>query len=360
MRRYLGEETKYQVSTILKDGLRRATVDTNHYGYVNNKGKLIINIQYEKAFDFHEKRARVELNGKIGFINKKNKRVIPIEYDSGSIQAKDGLIRLYKNGKGGFLSKNNKQIIGFYYDRTKNFNQGLAGVCNDNEWGYIDLNNNKIIPLTFEDCRSFNEGIAGVKLNGKWGFVCIPSKQSIFSIILKILLSPKTNNRVIDEFGNNLYDRIELIKPAPKQTKRQKEFIEAVDSLKSLTSEIEEYLENNKQDESVYDWQRKIRINVNEDACIRFLQKYGKGELTESMRRFANGEGETIKDKYRNWLKWSKANKKPFSTKDNSTDNVVSNTENIMPEYNWEGIEGGWYEIFIYLYDIEHSTKGYV
>ncbi|MEI6754067.1 MAG: WG repeat-containing protein [Paludibacter sp.] len=348
----------YRVSSISKDGYRWATIDESHFGYINEKGNLKIKMQYDKAFDFNEKRARVELNGKIGFINRKNKRVIPIEYDTAAIQFKNGLLRVSKHEKHGFVNINNREIIRLKYDRTINFNQGLAGVSIAKKWGFIDLFDNQIIPLKYEDCRSFNDGIAGVKSNDKWGFICIPRKQSIFSIMKGILFTSKKHNQfkiepVINNSGVNDNSNNEA---TYKLTPRQQKLTEIVESLKNLSDEMTDYLDKKTQEELVPNWQRKKRISINEDACILFLQKYGKGELTDSMRKFANSEGNTINDKYKNWLKWSKVNNKNFGGNAIHLKSKMFDIDETIYEYEWDGIEGGWLEIFQYIYDIEHSS----
>lgn len=345
--------TYFQFSSIVANGLRLVTIDGLHYGYIRKNGELKIKLQYDKAFDFHEKRARVELNDKIGFINRNNKRVIPIEYDTAALQYKNGLISVSKHGKHGFVNKNNRIIIGLKYDRIRNFNQGLAGVSIAKKWGFIDMFDNQIISLEYEDCRSFSEGIAGIKLNGKWGFICIPRKQSLFSILKCILLSSKKQKQLL----NNKSESIDnyTVEPNLKLTPRQKELTEVVESLKKLSDEMTEFLVKKEQEELVPVWQRKKRISINEDACILFLQKYGKGELTDSMRKFANSQGDTINDKYNNWIKWRNANNKNFGGKAIPLKSKMFDIDETIFEYEWDGIEGGWLEIFQYIHDIEHS-----
>ena len=51
------------------------------YGFINLKGKVIIEAIYEEVISFNEGLAKVKLNNKYGFINTKGQIVIPIEYD---------------------------------------------------------------------------------------------------------------------------------------------------------------------------------------------------------------------------------------------------------------------------------------
>ena len=50
----------------------------NYWGYINEKGKLVIPLKYHNAESFYNgKTAKVELNGKVGVINKKGKVLVP-------------------------------------------------------------------------------------------------------------------------------------------------------------------------------------------------------------------------------------------------------------------------------------------
>ncbi|WP_396172805.1 WG repeat-containing protein, partial [Flavobacterium sp.] len=51
------------------------------YGFINLKGKVIIEAIYEEALPFKDGLAKVKLNNKYGFINTKGQVVIKIEYD---------------------------------------------------------------------------------------------------------------------------------------------------------------------------------------------------------------------------------------------------------------------------------------
>jgi len=353
---------KYNVSSVLKNGLRWATIDGSHYGFVNNKGKLKIQLQYDKVNDFHEKRARVVINDKIGFINKKNKRVIPIEYDAAPWQFRNGLIRLGKNGKHGIMNRHNQIIVDFKYDETTDLNQGLVGVKLHDKWGFIDIFEKVIIPIRYENCRTFREGKAALKKDGKWGFVCSPRKLGIISQLKHILQKNELENSTENKLLRVVVDINTVIsnEETARLNARRAKLYDTIDSMNELSKEMTDFMEAQSKLDSRPDWQKDRRVSTNEDACILFLQKYGKGELTDSMRRFINSPGDSLDEKYNSWISWSKANNKNYGGKVVRIKTKLMDIDETIIEYEWDGIKGGWPEIFQFVYDIEHSTKGCV
>ena len=51
------------------------------YGYINERGEMVIPCQYDSAGNFSSNGlARVKIDGKYGYINEKGEVVIPAEY----------------------------------------------------------------------------------------------------------------------------------------------------------------------------------------------------------------------------------------------------------------------------------------
>lgn len=110
------------------------------WGYVNNKGKVVIKFQYMQAEPFSEGIALVrESNGFIPFytfIDVKGKKVFPEEYfNAGSFS--DGLAyvnKLEKFGKGnyGYINTTGELVIPFKYKIVEKFSNGFAVVGKDN------------------------------------------------------------------------------------------------------------------------------------------------------------------------------------------------------------------------------------
>ncbi len=182
------------------------------YGFVDNKGKIVIPLQYERADAFFNGVANVRKNGKWGYINTKNEFVIPLQYDRAS-RFREGLAMVARKQKFGFINKENQIVIPLEYDDAEYFSDGLASVKKQDKWGVINKDNKVIVPFEYkftphylihdeienkdwriwaydnnnrpkifdkngnlmtpdyEDMGFFKEGLLNAKKDGKWGFV---------------------------------------------------------------------------------------------------------------------------------------------------------------------------------------------
>ncbi len=109
------------------------------WGYVNTKGEVVIEPQYDSAYGFYEGLAAVAKDGKLGYINNKNEFVIEAKYEYPS---------------------------GYTYEKwyVDNFSEGIACVSTGgiSNYVYIDKDGNELFGKTFYDCSSFKNGIARV------------------------------------------------------------------------------------------------------------------------------------------------------------------------------------------------------
>lgn len=111
------------------------------YGYIDEKGQVIVEPKYDLAYDLNEGMAAFRLNGKYGFIDQKGGEIIPPKYD-----------------------------------QTWKFIGGYAAVKLDNKYGFIDKTGKEVIPLIYEDANNYHgtccyKGAAHVKQNGKWKII---------------------------------------------------------------------------------------------------------------------------------------------------------------------------------------------
>ena len=100
-------------------------------------GVVVIPAIYDKAWDFREGLALVELNDKWGYIDKIGKEVIPIKYDSGCAFS-EGLARVYLNDEYCYIDKNGKAVTNYH----NNSSEGKIRVGIEGKWGYIDKQGN--------------------------------------------------------------------------------------------------------------------------------------------------------------------------------------------------------------------------
>jgi serine/threonine protein kinase len=141
------------------------------YGFVDEKGKLVIAIKYDYAYSFYEGLASVKLNGKWGYIDGKGQEIIRLKYDDADVYFKEGLARVELNRKYGYINNKGQEIISLKYDGGDSFSESLACVKLNGKYGFINKTGEEIIPLKYDYANSFSEGLASVKLNGKSGFI---------------------------------------------------------------------------------------------------------------------------------------------------------------------------------------------
>ena len=214
-------EPKYDWASSFSNGLAIMSAE-GLYGAIDKQGKTVIPFEYQALADFHDGFATAarpakdpeDYESKYGLINKQNEVVIPFMYESmGNLS--ESLIAVKKDGKWGYVDTTNKSIItiDLAYEMVNDFSDGLAAVFSyeensDNlEYGYIDKTGKIVIPMQFtkaywgdtEGLIDFNNGIAVV--NDKEGRTfCIDKKGSETQCPEDIGV---TDNQLDDE-GDNL------------------------------------------------------------------------------------------------------------------------------------------------------------
>lgn len=146
-------------------------------GYINRKGKVVIEPRYEMAHDFGEGLAgvRIKSHDRWGFINKDGSRVISPEFDQVG-RFSEGLCAVSKNGVWGYIDLKGKEVIEHRFDEARQFLDGIAAARTGDKWGYIDPKGEWVIRPTYDnfddyahpgDPRPFENGLARVTLNGE-------------------------------------------------------------------------------------------------------------------------------------------------------------------------------------------------
>ena len=98
------------------------------WGFINIMGELVVKPQYDDIdVESSEGLALVIKSGKYGYINDKGKEVIPLEYEYAD-SFSDGCAVVKKGLKYGFIDKKGKEITPFIYQRAEVFNSGYAAV----------------------------------------------------------------------------------------------------------------------------------------------------------------------------------------------------------------------------------------
>lgn len=171
------EEKQYQYIGNLSDGLASVSLK-NKWGFVNEKGEVVIPLIYDAVRDFSGGLAVFKLNDKWGFINTKGEQVVPMSYDHIG-EFSNGLATVTAKRKCGFVNEKGEEVIELKYDITWGFREGFAGVKLDDKWGHINQKGEVVVPLMYDYVWNFYEGLAWVRLNDKYGFVNTEGKEAI-------------------------------------------------------------------------------------------------------------------------------------------------------------------------------------
>ena len=120
----------------LCEGLAAMKGQNGKYGYIDAKGTLQIDFQFEEAHNFCEGLALVKTGKKYGYINKRGEFVI------------------------------NPQFVS-----ARSFHEGMAAVEQDAAWGFINTSGNLSVPPVYDDVCDYLGGYALVMQDSKIGII---------------------------------------------------------------------------------------------------------------------------------------------------------------------------------------------
>ena len=188
--------------------LYRIQVGGKH-GYINEKGELVIEPQFNNAYWFFgdgvcyaeagERKGLINLDGefvaetdtsvnwvllfkhgaanfyannqKMGIINTLGEIVLPAIYKNVKRDGDDGYIVEDSHGNFGYANNQGELIVPCQYDAVNGFREGLMVVATSNKCGYVDTTGAWVIDTIYDDARGFGDGLARVKVGGKWQFI---------------------------------------------------------------------------------------------------------------------------------------------------------------------------------------------
>ena len=176
-------------------------------GFVDPKGKLVVDLIYDEAFAFSEGYAAVKTNGKWGYIDSTGKEVIAAVYSEVGCFS-EGYAKVAKNGSWGFIDKEGRTVIALKFENAGNFTDGLAPVCNQKGlWGYINKDGKEIIGFKYS--RNHKKEIPTYQAK-----VTARSQLSSRVIAIKVNPNPITNRIVKSQLINrrSVYQREAILK----------------------------------------------------------------------------------------------------------------------------------------------------
>lgn len=179
-----------------ENGLAKVShYNDNKYGFVDEKGKVVVPVVYDNIWDFKNGLAKVSLNGKYGLIDEKGK-VILLAICDDIIDFENGLAKIELYGKWGEVDKKGNVIVKVIYDYIWDFKDGLAKVKLNGKHGFIDNKGVVVVPIIYDDIINFENELARVKLNNRWGVVDESGKE-IISVKYDVIHSFNENLAVV-------------------------------------------------------------------------------------------------------------------------------------------------------------------
>ncbi|WP_051541860.1 WG repeat-containing protein [Clostridium lundense] len=153
------------------------TVKGVKWGYINNRGTVIIKFQYNSAEDFQDNGLAVaQPRDLYGIINKCGKYVVEPKYSSINKFSEGRAIVIDSKGFK-VIDEEGNEITSKAYNYISDFKEGRAVFANsDNSgkytYGYLDKGGKEVIPAKFESASDFKDGKAVVKIkDGEFGLI---------------------------------------------------------------------------------------------------------------------------------------------------------------------------------------------
>ena len=144
------------------------------WGFVDTKGKVMIQPIYDSVLDYTEGLAYVTEES-VGsyYIDKNNKKRITLPKDWSGSFFSEGLAAVYDNklGRYGYINTSGKVVIQPQYNQAQSFSEGLAPVEIGNRTGFINNKGKLVIPATYYSALQFIGDWAPVEIGDNIGLI---------------------------------------------------------------------------------------------------------------------------------------------------------------------------------------------
>jgi hypothetical protein len=160
--------------------------DNGTWGYIDLEGTVVIEPQFDGAWEFAEGLAAIKVGEKHGYVDRTGKIVIKPQFDN-ALPFSEGLAAIFVEEKWGFIDTKGKLVIPATHFSVRSFSEGLAAVApeggillqTDNDtkeerpfrfpkkFGFITKAGEFAIPPQFHDVGSFSQGLASASVGGK-------------------------------------------------------------------------------------------------------------------------------------------------------------------------------------------------
>ncbi len=185
----------FDIANKFKEGRALIYIQNQGYGFLNDKGDILVEPKFSDAESFYEGLAAVKINGKYGFINKKGEMIIAPKYDFVK-NFNEGFAVVGIDKQVGFINTSGVLIIKPKFYRASNFKEGFALVQINGNYSLINKYGVELeVKTEFDELSSFSDGLARFKKNGKFGFI---DKNG------EVIIPPRLDFTLVENFSNGL------------------------------------------------------------------------------------------------------------------------------------------------------------
>lgn len=196
------------------------------YGYMDEKGKMIIPYKFYKAYTFSDKtkRALVQLNSSTwALIKPDGSYALKPEYTDINYYSTTAYV-ICKNNKWGLSDADGNIFLNPKYDAIRRTHEDLGAYKINGKWGFLDLTGNVVLNAKYDYVGDFSDGKASVRLHGNDGLIDKSGKEIVPVTFDKIMpFSPSSHMAKVQSgkkygiIGSNgklilkcIYDDIEI------------------------------------------------------------------------------------------------------------------------------------------------------
>lgn len=167
-------QPQYEAALPFSEGLAVACPETDKCGFIDQTGRFVVPARFKIAWRFSGGLAAVKVEDKVGYIDKTGRMVIDAQFEGGMtdhLTFAEGLACVKVGGKFGFIGQTGATVINPQFDEATPFFEGLAAVAFNKKVGFIDKDGKFVINPQFDGAEPFANGLAAVKVGAKFGYV---------------------------------------------------------------------------------------------------------------------------------------------------------------------------------------------
>lgn len=143
-------------------------------GLINTSGEFVVELDstFEWVYKFENGLARfLSTKGHLGIVNTSGEIILPAIYEKIYPDENNGFIIGDTLGNQGYVNCLGDIIVPYKYDFVGGFNEGLMVVATGTKYGYVDTIGNWVLDTIYDDARGFGDGVARVKMGDQWHFI---------------------------------------------------------------------------------------------------------------------------------------------------------------------------------------------